>query len=135
MRGPGFVCKVTGGAGHGKAPAGREFQLRGRRGARQEPPVGEEADQGPGRVAAAEAVAEPHGRAAEQVQRMPERRSLRRRPDQQLPVHEHGLVHASSVQPLRVGAVAHYKHPQSADSHGTRPGTAEGPVREQMTGQ
>jgi hypothetical protein len=34
---------------------------------------------------------------------MPERRALRRRPDQQLPVHEHGLVHASSVQPLRVG--------------------------------
>ena len=30
---------MTGGAGHGKAPAGREFQLRGRRGARQEPPV------------------------------------------------------------------------------------------------
>jgi hypothetical protein len=33
---------------------------------------------------------------------VPERRSLRRRPDQQLPVHEHGLVHAPSVQPLRV---------------------------------
>ena len=28
-------------------------------------------------------------------------------------------------------AVAQYKHPRSADSHGTRPGTEEGPVREQ----
>jgi len=97
--------------------------------------VGEEADQGPGRVAAAEAVAEPHGRAAEQVQRMPERRSLRRRPDQQLPVHEHGLVHASSVQPLRVGPWLTTSIRSRLTPHGTRPGTAEGPVREQMTGQ
>ena len=48
--------------------------------------MGEEADQRPDRVAAAEAVAEPHGRAGEQVQRVPERRRLRRRADQQLPV-------------------------------------------------
>ena len=36
---------------------------------RQTPPVGEETDQRPDRVGAAEAIAEPHGRAGEQVQR------------------------------------------------------------------
>jgi len=46
--------------------------------------VGEEA--GPDRVAAAEGFAEPHGCAGQQVQRMPERRRLRRRPDEQFPV-------------------------------------------------
>ncbi len=46
--------------------------------------MGEEA--GPDRVAAAEGFAEPHGCAGQQVQRMPERRRLRRRPDEQFPV-------------------------------------------------
>ena len=40
--------------------------------------------------------------ARDQVQRVPERGPLRRRPDQQLPVDRGGAVHGPPVQPLRV---------------------------------
>src|SRR5450631_1004030 len=73
---------------------------RARRG--QEPPVGEESDQGPHRVADVEAVPQPHGRAGEQVQPVPEGGPLRRRPVQQFHVDQDGAVHAALVQPLRV---------------------------------
>src|SRR5664279_4869844 len=83
-------------------PGGTRISAAERPRSRQEPPVGEEPDQRPDWVCAAEAVAESHGRAGEQVQRMPERRLLRRRPDQQLPVDQDRMVDAAAVEPLRV---------------------------------
>ena len=64
--------------------------------------MGEGADQRPYRDGGAEPIPVAQCGAREQVQRVPERGPLRRRPDQHLPVDQECLVDAPPVQPLRV---------------------------------
>jgi len=54
--------------------------------------------------------------AGEQVQRMPERGPLRRRPNQQFPIDRDRTVHAPPVQPLRVRARTPRNRRRTVDS-------------------
>jgi hypothetical protein len=76
--GLGVLGTVTAGCGHGRALVG---VLSADQGWGEQPAVAEEADQRPGRVGQAEALAVPQCRTGQQVQRVPEQRLLRRRSD------------------------------------------------------
>jgi len=110
-------------AGPGGTPISAAPRVRGC----QEPAVGEGADQRPHRDGDAEPIPVAHCGTGEQVQRVPERGPLRRRPDQQLAIDRGGTVHPPPVQPLGM-RVADAAQPSSDGGFGPPEPSCDGAV-------